>query len=213
MPTILDIRDSYRSTLAFLPTRTELPVLLNERQLFGCGVEIGVKEGEFSATLLTYWRGRHLISIDPWLEDAPDAYVDIANVPQSQHEHFYSSARARLEPFGDRSTIWRMTANEAAPRIPCHSLDFVYIDARHDFDSVLEDLDAWYDKVRPGGIIAGHDYLDGNLPAGDFGVKSAVDAYFLAKSLPVCCTLLDQPWLSWLVEVPPPPASNVVPQI
>ena len=140
-------------------------------------------------------------------------YGDIANVPQSQHEHFYSSARARLEPFGDRSTIWRMSANEAAPRIPRHSLDFVYIDARHDFDSVLEDLDAWYDKVRPGGIIAGHDYLDGNLPAGDFGVKSAVDAYFLAKSLPVCCTLLDQPWLSWLVEVPPPPGSNVVPQI
>ncbi|MEO6444239.1 MAG: class I SAM-dependent methyltransferase [Gemmatimonadaceae bacterium] len=211
MPTILDIRDSYRSTIAFLPTRTELPVLLNERRLFGCGAEIGVKEGEFSATILKYWRGRHLISIDPWLEDAPDAYVDIANVPQTQHEHFQAAARARLAPFGDRSSVWRMTSADAAPLVPRHSLDFVYIDARHDYASVLEDLEFWFDKVRPGGIVAGHDYLDGTLPAGDFGVKSAVDAFFFARSLPVCCTLLDQPWLSWLVEVPEPPASTECP--
>jgi hypothetical protein len=205
MPTILDVRDSYRSTIAFLPTRTELPVLLNERNLFGCGVEIGVKEGEFSETLLKYWRGRHLISVDPWMQDAADAYVDIANVAQPQHERFYDAARARLAPFGARSSVWRMTSLEAAARIPRHSLDFVYIDARHDFASVLEDLDAWYGLVRPGGIVAGHDYLDGTLPAGEFGVKSAVDAFFLVRSIPVYSTLLDQPWLTWLVEVPAPP--------
>lgn len=205
MPTILDVRDSYRSTIAFLPTRTELPVLLNERNLFGCGVEIGVKEGEFSETLLKYWRGRHLISVDPWMQDAADAYVDIANVRQPQHERFHDAACKRLAPFGGRSSVWRMTSLEAAARIPRHSLDFVYIDARHDFESVLEDLDAWYDLVRPGGIVAGHDYLDGSLPAGEFGVKSAVDAFFMARSLPVYCTLLDNPWLSWLVEVPAPP--------
>jgi Methyltransferase domain len=204
MPSILDVRDSYRSTIAFLPSRTELPVLLNERMLLGCGAEVGVKEGEYSATLLTYWRGQHLISIDPWLEDAAGAYVDIANVAQAHHERFYDTARARLAPFGARSTVWRMASLDAAARVPRHSLDFVYIDARHDYDSVLEDLDAWFDKVRPGGIVAGHDYLDGKLAAGDFGVKSAVDAFFFARSLPVYPTLLDQPWLTWIVEVPLP---------
>ena len=78
MPNIIDIRDSYRATIAFLPTRVELPILLNERRLFGCGVEIGVQQGEFSETILRYWRGMHLISVDPWLEDAPEHYVDIA---------------------------------------------------------------------------------------------------------------------------------------
>jgi hypothetical protein len=209
MPSILDVRDSYRSTIAFLPTRTELPVLLNERLLFGCGVEIGVKEGEFSASLLKHWRGRHLISVDPWMQDAPDAYLDIANVEQPQHERFYETACKRLAPYGARSSVWRMTSLEAAARIPRHSLDFVYIDARHDFESVLEDLDAWYDLVRPGGIVAGHDYLDGDLPAGVFGVKSAVDAFFMARSIPVYCTLLDQPWLTWLVEVPAPPGAEL----
>jgi hypothetical protein len=209
MPSILDVRDSYRSTIAFLPTRTELPVLLNERGLFGCGVEVGVKEGAFSETLLAYWRGRHLISIDPWLTDAAEAYIDIANVPQDQHERFHEAARARLAPFGERSSIWRMMSTEAAPLIPRHSLDFVYLDARHDFASVLEDLDAWFDRVRPGGIIAGHDYLDGSYAAGEFGVKSAVDAFFLARGLPVYSTLLDPPCLTWLVEIPLPPVSEL----
>ncbi|MFN8666488.1 MAG: class I SAM-dependent methyltransferase [Gemmatimonadaceae bacterium] len=213
MPTIIDIRDSYRSTLAFVPTRVELPILLNERRLFGCGVEIGVQKGEYSEVLLKYWRGRHLISVDPWREDAPENYIDIANVQQTVHDSFYEVTRKRLEPFAERSSIWRMTSIEAAPRIPDYSLDFVYIDARHDYPSVLEDLAAWFPKVRPGGIVAGHDYIDGNFPAGEFGVKSAVDEFFAARELAVYSTLLDPPWLTWLVEVPPPPAATDFPDV
>lgn len=211
MPNIIDIRDSYRATIAFVPTRMELPILLNERRLFGCGVEVGVQQGEFSETILRYWRGMHLISVDPWLEDVPERYVDIANVPQSRHDELHELTRARLAPFGERSTIWRMTSLEAAPRIPRHSLDFVYIDARHDYAAVLEDIDAWFDKVRPGGIVAGHDYIDGSFAAGEFGVKRAVDEFFAARQLPVYSTLLDQPWLTWLVEVPPPAQGSDLP--
>lgn len=211
MPNILDIRDSYLSTLAFVPTRTEFPVMLNERRLFGCGVEIGVQLGEFSSTILKYWRGMHLISVDPWLEDAAENYVDIANVPQQQHELRYQATCAKLKPFGARSSIWRMTSIEAAPKIADYSLDFVYIDARHDYASVLEDLEAWYPKVRPGGIVAGHDYLDGQLPAGDFGVKSAVDEFFGKRDMRVFQTLLDAPWFTFMVEVPPPADASAVP--
>ena len=63
-------------------------------------------------------------------------------------------------------------------------MDFVYIDARHDYESVLEDLNAWFHKVKPGGILAGHDYADGMLPQGDFGVKSAVDEFFAEQRHP-----------------------------
>lgn len=211
MPTILDARDTYPGTLAFLSTREELPVMLNRRHLLGCGVEIGVKEGDFSAALLTYWRGRHLISVDPWLEDAPESYVDIANVPQAVHESFYDRAKAKLAPFGDRSTVWRMTSLEAAVRIPRYSLDFVYIDARHDYAAVMEDLGAWFDKVRPGGVITGHDYLDGHFAAGVFGVKSAVDEFFGSRDIPVYPTLLDGPFLSWMAEAPWPSDATDVP--
>jgi FkbM family methyltransferase len=204
MPNIADARRTYNATLGFVATRDELPVVLNERGLLGCGVEVGVKEGEFSRHLLGAWQGCHLISIDPWREDEADAYTDIANVPQQVQESFYQATVRRLSPFGGRSTIWRATSLEAARLVPHHSLDFAYLDARHDYDSVLEDLTAWFDRVRPGGILAGHDYLDGDFPAGRFGVRSAVDAFFAERGITVYATMLDEPCISWMVEIPRP---------
>ena len=205
MPNIADVRETYASTLAFVPERAELPFVLNRRGLVGCGVEVGVKQGEFSEHLLRHWKGRHLISVDPWRTFAADSYVDIANVPQDVHDGFMRETTERLLPFGARSTIWRATSREAAGVIPRHSLDFVYIDARHDYPSVLEDLEDWWDKVRPGGILCGHDYLDGfYATAGEFGVKTAVNEFFGRLGLPVHATLLDTPCVSWMVEIPFP---------
>ena len=47
---------------------------------------------------------------------------------------------------------------ELAKTIPDESLDFVYIDADHEYASVLADLTAWTPKVKPYGFIGGHDY-------------------------------------------------------
>jgi FkbM family methyltransferase len=202
MPTIDDFRTTYPHSLAFLTTRNELPLVLNARGLYGCGVEIGVQRALYSAHLLASWKGSHLISVDPWSEAPSKDYIDIANVAQADHDRIYDEACRRLAPFGARSTIWRQTSTEAAGRVPHHSLDFVYIDARHDYASVIEDLEAWFDKVRPGGILAGHDYIDGMLPAGEFGVKSAVDEFFSKRGIAVYATSNDGPFISWMVEIP-----------
>ena len=37
-------------------------------------------------------------------------------------------------------------------------IDFLYIDASHDYEGVKQDIENWSPHVRPGGIIAGHDY-------------------------------------------------------
>jgi len=50
------------------------------------------------------------------------------------------------------------------------SMDCVFIDAAHDEASVIEDIKAWRPKVKPGGILAGDDYvpeLEGVIPAVD----------------------------------------------
>lgn len=202
MPTLNDYRSTYAHSLAFLTTRNELPLVLNARGLFGCGVEIGVQRALYSAQLLASWKGAHLISVDPWSEAPSAEYIDIANVKQAEHDRIYAEACNRLAVFGERSTIWRQTSTEAAARVPHHSLDFVYIDARHDYASVMEDLEAWFDKVRPGGIFAGHDYIDGMFPAGEFGVKSAVDEFCRARGIAVFATSNDGPFVSWVVQVP-----------
>lgn len=154
--------------------RYYLAYLLNRRGLTGEGAEIGVKRGIHSQVILSRWKGRKLYLVDPWEEQDDESYVDRANVYQERHNEFLDETLSRMQEFGGRFEILRDYSVEAAKRIPDESLDFVYIDARHDYDSVLEDLHAWYPKVKDGGIIAGHDYLRGLMNGIPYGVKEAV---------------------------------------
>jgi hypothetical protein len=47
----------------------------------------------------------------------------------------------------------------AADQFKDNSCYFVFIDAGHSYESVLKDLNAWYPKVKSGGIFAGHDLI------------------------------------------------------
>ncbi len=58
----------------------------------------------------------------------------------------------------DLLNVRRLTSVEAAKSHDDESLDFVYLDASHDFDSVVRDIEAWLPKVKQGGILAGDDY-------------------------------------------------------
>jgi hypothetical protein len=51
------------------------------------------------------------------------------------------------------------------------SLDFVFIDAEHKYEYVIKDIESWLPKVKPGGIISGHDY-------GWDGVTRAINEVF-----------------------------------
>lgn len=46
---------------------------------------------------------------------------------------------------------------EAASLYEDASVDFVFIDAAHDYDSVVKDIAAWQPKVKKGGVLSGHD--------------------------------------------------------
>jgi len=44
-----------------------------------------------------------------------------------------------------------------------HSISFCYLDGAHDFQSVTNDLSAWYMLMKHGGILAGHDWYWGEV--------------------------------------------------
>lgn len=63
----------------------------------------------------------------------------------------------------------RMPSVEAAALVPDASLDFVFLDAMHFYEDVIEDIDAWLPKLKSGGVFSGDD-MSSRFP----GVKKAV---------------------------------------
>lgn len=70
----------------------------------------------------------------------------------------------------------QMLSVEAASKYKDQSLDFVFIDASHEYEDVLEDIKAWMPKIKSRGWIGGHDYVEGRKYWE--GVHDAVNEYF-----------------------------------
>ena len=84
-----------------------------------------------------------------------------------------------------------MTSEEASKHFEDGFFDGVYIDARHEYEYVKHDIELWLPKVKPGGVLCGHDYITDEIAAipitefdwfgqkmGHGGVKKAVDEKF-----------------------------------
>ena len=80
-------------------------------------------------------------------------------VDNTKQEWFFQASQQRLAQHANITEFMRMYTTEAAKLVPDDSLDFIYVDARHDYCGVREDLREWWPKLRMGGILAGHDYL------------------------------------------------------
>ncbi len=146
---------------------------------FTKGAEIGVDRGAFSEILCQANPQLQLFSIDPWKISTygPDVIPSEIGIVKNQQafEANYKEAKKRLASYN--CTIIQKDSLTAAKDFPNNSLDFVYIDANHDFVNVTNDLDAWKKKIRLGGILAGHDFE--HFPPKKWNhVKYVVDVYF-----------------------------------
>jgi hypothetical protein len=151
---------------------------------FTQGVEIGTDQGVYAEILLKTIPNLHLDCIDPWKAGA----YERGQQPESKEkqEFFdsrYQETKERLKPYEDKMVdIFRMTSMEALKEIEDNSSDFVYIDGNHDFINVAQDMHYWLKKVRPGGILAGHDYV--RYPSRKFNhVQKVVNAYMTTYHL------------------------------
>lgn len=121
-------------------------------------VEVGCAEGRFSVELLQGASRAICHFVDPWLQQPLGEWMDGGNRHQTLMDAEYADFLQRTEPYADRRRVIRDFSLQAAARFNDRSLDLVYIDANHGYEAVRADLAAWWPKVRPGGILAGHDY-------------------------------------------------------
>lgn len=170
-----EVTNSALAGMAFPPSRHVLGRFLNEHNLLGEGAEIGVLHGSLSLIIMQSWNGQCLHLIDPWCRQDPEIYTEPTN-DQDWGDNL-RVVRQRMEPFGSRVNIVQSLSKEASKQFKTGQLDWVYIDANHKYENVLEDLMAWAPKVKSGGLISGHDYGDNDVCP----VKKAVDS-FLKKT-------------------------------
>jgi len=153
-------------------TRTDLT-----RRFKGIGAEIGVEQGAFSEIICQVPGVTQLYSIDAW--KAYRGYRD--HTRQSKLDRLYAIATQRLAPYN--CVIIRKFSLDAARDFVDGSLDFVYIDANHDYQHVSEDLAAWTQKIKPGGIVGGHDYIRRKGQKQFYAVIPAVNNFVKANKI------------------------------
>jgi len=141
---------------------------------FKIGAEIGVNKGRFSKWMMYKMRRNKpklfLIDNYPVYEDF-GYYAD----PVRQ-KACYEEAKVRLAKF---NCEWVLKSSmEAVKDFLDNSLDFVFIDANHHYEFVVNDIAEWSKKVKPGGIVSGHDYSKHM-----FEVKAAVDGWVKSRKI------------------------------
>lgn len=141
-----------------MPNRKDLPRYFAQLG-FSKGAEVGVFGGYFSEVLCQNIPGLELLCVDIW--------------GVGKYKRAEDKARQTLAKYNTR--VDKRPSVEAAKDVPDGSLDFVYIDAAHDYENVKKDIAAWTPKVRVGGIVAGDDFYD--FPSGGGGVMKAVTEY------------------------------------
>jgi predicted O-methyltransferase YrrM len=143
----------------------DLAILFRELG-FKIGVEIGVDMGHYSEQLCMLNPELKLYSVDPW---------------EGEYKTHYEEAKKRLTPYNCEIMIDK--SMDVVRKFEDNSIDFVYIDGDHSFKGVTEDLTEWTKKVKPGGIVSGHDYL--TLKHNETGqeVKRAIDLYIAEHNI------------------------------
>lgn len=144
------------------------------------GAEIGVFTGMLSSLLLER-EDLSLVMVDAWMPGVESYAVAggagdwHAHLGQADQDRYYEAAKDAVKFAGDRASIIRKLSVEAAGDVPDASLDFVFIDADHSYEGCKADIEAWLPKLKPDGLLCGHDYGNEKFPL--FGVDRAVNEF------------------------------------
>jgi predicted O-methyltransferase YrrM len=111
-------------------------------------VEIINSDKKITFDCIDHWNGS-------WehLQGGP-AYDPITDITDGLYNEFLNN----IKPVNHIINPIRMSSVEASNLYENESLDFVFIDAGHEYEDVKNDIITWLPKIKKGGILAGHDF-------------------------------------------------------
>jgi predicted O-methyltransferase YrrM len=139
------------------------------------GVEVGVYRGANALEMLKRMPKLELTGVDFYRG------YSRKRTRRTQRGFLRTAKRTLAEHLDSgRFKFLRRSSMDAVRKIEDESLDFVYIDANHNFDFVMQDIIEWSKKVRKGGVVSGHDYYRHEKMR---GVVLAVNVYTKAHKI------------------------------
>ena len=133
--------------------------------------EIGVASGRTSEYLLKNHSGLRLWMVDRW------DCVPGSRRQRSSYIAAKQTAADRTEFAADRRTIVHASSAWAAATMVDGFFDLIFIDAHHEYASVIEDMTVWWSRLRAGGVYCGHDIDSPKDKRGVWGVRKAVEEF------------------------------------
>lgn len=146
---------------------TDRLALLRQLPKHGIVAELGVAAGDFSRQIFDICVPSQLHLVDIWNSDryGEALYHDVNTHFHDQQQH-------------GQVTIHRKTSLEALESFADNMLDWVYINTTHSYELTRDELRYCAQKVKSTGIIAGHDYIQGNWRSQyRYGVIEAVHEF------------------------------------
>ena len=136
-------------------------------------VELGVFKGEFATEMYNRLKPSQLYLVDIWEGEFGSGDKDGNNhVTVRDMNEVY---REILNRYKDDYTVnvKRCSTTDFLQSCQNDTFDMVYVDADHSYEAVTSDLQLSFNKLRDGGILAGHDYIIGTR------IAAAVDNFCL----------------------------------
>lgn len=147
----------------------------NEHPELKVGAEIGVAAGQHIKALLENTKIEKIYGVDPYITTSWDMHGNFSvDQEYGSFDQLYNEVNDMLSQYGDRAELIRKTSIETAPDFEDESLDFVFIDAMHDYKNCFDDIAFWHHRVRKGGYVMGHDWEHSCFP----GVQKAVVEHY-----------------------------------
>ena len=143
-------------------------------------VEVGSWKGKSSSYMAVEIANSNK-NIDFYCVDTWEGSIEHKNDPNLNQ--LYDIFNDNMQSLKQYHKTLRLPSVVAAKKFEDNSLDFVFIDASHEYEDVKTDIIAWLPKVKSGGVLAGHDYYTNNTDVE--GVKLAVDELLDAVEISV----------------------------
>lgn len=164
------------------PKRWDWLTRMIRRNGFTVGAEVGVANGKNMRHLLEYNPRLRMYAVDKWEKvegggEAGDPTSCSPGCTSWDPVEGWNRFKLVTRQYKNRLTVLRGDSIEMAQHVEDESLDFVFIDADHRYEGVYRDIVAWAPKVKPRGVICGHDMGYPRFPGVNKAVSELIPNY------------------------------------